>query len=185
MKKLLNYVKSGKGCGIMWLLVFTLFVSAFMGVGVKILGNEFVPTLQNVADKLLPIKTENGVIVEPENTVKSFALEVNGQALFPIVLDTTVDTIDTSGLQPGIYISKKSLYAVGQSETRVLNFSQNMDLPSGDYADLFKKFATYTALIVAGTMFFVMAIVYSLSLTTVKRLPRIRVSSRVSAKRSI
>lgn len=162
MNKFLSYVQSGKGCGIVWLLIFTLIISVVIGGSVKIMGNDFVPTLQNVADKLLPIKIENGVIVEPDSTVKSLALEVNDKVLFPIVLDTTVDVIDTSNLQSGIYISKKALYAVGENETRILNFNQNMNLPSGDYADLFKKFATYTALIVAVTLFPFMVIVYLL-----------------------
>ena len=162
MNKILNYVKSGKGYGIAFIFAFTLIISVFTGVEIKILGNDFVPTMQNIADKLLPVKIENGVIVEPENTVKSFALEVNDQVVFPIVLDTTVDVIDTAGLQPGIYISKKSLYAVGENDTRVLNYSQDMLLPAGNYVDLFKKIATYSAFAIAIFVFFVMAITYLL-----------------------
>ena len=165
MSTLVNYIKSGRGCGVRYLLLFALAVSVFIGVEIKMLGNALVPAAQDVADKILPLKFENGVIVEPDNVLKSFAIEADNQVVFPIIFDTTVDTIETSGLQPGIYISKKSLYAVGLHGTKTLDFSditQSTLLSAGNYVDLFEMIATYVAVLTAIGIFFVIMAVYLL-----------------------
>lgn len=148
MNKILNYIKFGKGCGLKFLLLYSLVLSIILAVQIKGLGDNFVPEMQNAAEQLLPIKIENGAIVEPNNEIKSVNLNFNG-IIFPLVLDTTVDTIDPIGLKPGIYVARKALYSVSDKDTRVIDFQENMDLPFGNYISLFKKVVWAVALFAA------------------------------------
>ncbi|MBP5399491.1 MAG: DUF1189 family protein [Alphaproteobacteria bacterium] len=146
MNKILNYIKNGKGCGLKFLLLYSLILSIIFGIEIKVLGDNFVPEMQSAAEKLLPVKIENGTIIEPNNEIKSVNLNFGG-VIFPLVLDTTVDTIDPIGLNPGIYIARKALYSVSEKDIRVIDFQENMDLLQGNYTDLFKKIVWFISII--------------------------------------
>ena len=160
MKSIINYIKFGRGIGARWLFLYAVVVSIVLGVSIKIAGYYATPTLQSIADQLLPIKIENGVIVEPENTVKAVKLDAEELSQYPIILDTTLEVIDTAGLRDGIYISKKAVYFVNDNQIRVHNFSGTMDLPKGDYTDMFKKIAVYVAWFMGLLALIVLFIVY-------------------------
>ena len=148
MNKILNYIRYGKGLGLKFLLLYSLVLSVILAVQIKGLGYNFVPEMQNAAEQLLPVKIENGTIIEPNNEIKSVNLSFNG-IIFPLVLDTTVDTIDPIGLKPGIYVARKALYSVSEKDTRVIDFQENMDLPLGNYVSLFKKVVWAVAIMAA------------------------------------
>ena len=148
MSRILNYIKSGNGCGLKFLLLFSLIISIIFAVEIKTLGDNFIPEMQSVADKILPVKIEKGTIVEPSNEIKSIDVNLGGQ-VFPIVLDTTVDTIDPIGLKPGIYIARKALYSISGKDIRVHNFPDDMALPLGNYVNLFKKIILITSIFAA------------------------------------
>ena len=138
MSRILNYIKNGKGCGMKFLLLYSFIISLIFAFEIKSLGNYFVPEMQNMAEKFLPVKIENGAIVEPNNEIKSVDFKLDGE-IFPVVLDTTVDTIEPIGLKPGIYIARKALYAIGNDDIRVVNFKQDIELPMGNYINVFKR----------------------------------------------
>ena len=62
MKNIINYIKFGRGIGARWLFLYAIIVAIVLGISVKTVGYYATPTLQNVADQLLPIKVENGVV---------------------------------------------------------------------------------------------------------------------------
>ena len=161
MNRFLKYVKSGEGIGARWLLLYAFVVAVVVGIGLKMMGNSLAPTLQNVAAQLLPVKIENGVIVEPQDTIKAVGLDIEGVEI-PIVLDTTVDSIDVVGLKDGIYISRRALYAVNKNESKVYNFKDSITLENKDYTDLFKKGSGYVALAVGIFAFGFMFVLYLL-----------------------
>ena len=73
MEKIINYISRGQGLGIKFLLLFSLIVAVFYAVGTKFAGDQFfVPAAQKAADAFLPIRIENGIVTEPENTVKNY-----------------------------------------------------------------------------------------------------------------
>ncbi len=148
MNRILNYILNGKGLGLKFLLLFSLIISIVAAAQLKKIGYNFVPEMQNIADKLLPVKIEKGIIIEPNNEIKSIDVNFGGQ-VFPIVLDTTVDTIDPIGLRPGIYIARKALYSINGNDIRVIDFQQDMELPLGNYVNLFKKVVLITSTIFA------------------------------------
>lgn len=160
MKSIINYIKFGHGIGARWLFLYAIIISIVLGVSVKMVGYYATPTLQSVADQLLPIKIENGIIVEPENTVKAVKLDAEELSQYPIILDTTLDVIDTAGLRDGIYISKKAVYFVNDDQTRVQNFRGTMYLAQGDYTDMFKKISVYAGWIIGFFALLTMFVVY-------------------------
>jgi len=161
MNKVLDYIKNGKGLGLRFLLLFSLIISIIAAVQVKKIGDNFVPEMQNIADKLLPVKIEKGVIVAPTNEIKSIDVNFAGQ-VFPIVLDTTVDTIDPIGLKPGIYIARKALYLIEEKDIRIIDFQQDMELPLGNYINLFKKVVLITSIVFAALALLIPFVFYSL-----------------------
>lgn len=159
MNNILNYIKSGQGIGAKYLLIYALLFTIIIGVSFKSLGNMAVPSLQNAADQLLPIKIENGVIVEPANTVKSINLGIKG-AVFPFILDTTVDSIDTSRLKDGIYITRKAVYVVGKRQTKVYSYEDSLTLNKDDYTDFFKEVISWTVWFISFAVFIFLYVMY-------------------------
>ena len=83
MEKIINYISRGQGLGIKFLLLFSLIVAVFYAVGTKFAGDQFfVPAAQKAADAFLPIRIENGIVTEPENTVKNYTF-VLGEGKVP------------------------------------------------------------------------------------------------------
>lgn len=115
MEKIINYIARGQGLGIKFLLLFSLIVAVFYAVGTKFAGDQFfVPAAQKAADAFLPIRIENGIVTEPENTVKNYTFvlgegKVPDAESFNLTMDTTVDSLDTSGLKEGLYLTKRAL----------------------------------------------------------------------------
>lgn len=159
MEKIFKYIKNGEGIGAKYLLVYALIVAITYGAAFKVLGNMAAPSLQNIADQLFPIKIENGVIVEPANTIKDIKMDIEGYDI-PFILDTRIDAVDTNGLKSGIYISKKSVYAVDKDQVRVHNFKSDMYLPKDDYTGIFKSYATGIALVFAIMVFVSFYVMY-------------------------
>ena len=160
MKKVINYIKFGRGIGARWLALYALIGAIVFGILCKSLGDMATPALQNVADQLLPIKVENGVIVEPQNVIKTVKFEIKDVEQFPVVLDTTVDNINTVNIPDGIYISKKAVYFVDRDKTTVKSFSGSVELLKSDYTGLFKKMSIYGGLIMGVFAFIILFAVY-------------------------
>lgn len=164
MNKVLTYIKSGRGIGAKYLLIYVLIIAFVFGIAFKSVAGGAVPVMQKAADQLLPIKIENGVIVEPVNTVKSINLGFQKGA-FPFILDTTVDSLDASGLKDGVYITRKALYVVGKRQTKVYNYEENMTLDRDDYTDLFRKIINWSVGICSICVFIFLYVLY-LALTS-------------------
>lgn len=163
MNKILNYFKSGRGIGAKWLLLYSFVVALIFAFAIRSHGTQAIPTLQHVADQLLPLRVENGIIVEPAETVKSIDLGLKG-ADIPFILDTTLDTIDTTGLKDGVYISRKAVYVVNNHKTKVYNFEDSFTLERGDYTGLFRSVINYASVFI-GVFTFVGLYVLVLALT--------------------
>ena len=146
MNKILNYIQNGRGLGLKVLLILTLIISVYVSVTVKTGGTDLIPYAQQIADQMLPVKVENGVIVNPVNTVRTATLGDSGFRL-PFILDTTTDTLDTSKLSQGVYISRTTLYTVNNNEVRIKKLQGSFDLPQQDYTDFFNSVLNWVAVI--------------------------------------
>lgn len=151
MKKILNYIAAGQGLGIRFLLIFSAIVALVYAVYVRTAGTEFIPYAQDIADQMLPIKVENGIVVEPANTIKKAQLRVDENMSpleLPLVINTTVDTLDTANLTSGVYLTRTTFYTVNKNEVKLYKLENDFKLPQADYRDTFKSVLFWTAVTV-------------------------------------
>lgn len=151
MKKILNYIAAGQGLGIKFLLVFSAIVALVYAVYVRTAGTEFIPYAQDIADQMLPIKVENGIVVEPANTIKKAQLRVDENMSpleLPLVINTTVDTLDAANLTSGVYLTRTTFYTVNKNEVKLYKLENDFELPQADYRETFKSVLFWTAAIV-------------------------------------
>ena len=170
MQKISNYILKGEGLGVKYILFVSIIISLLFSVYVRISGAEMIPYANDIINQMLPIKIENGVVVAPQNTIRVAQLKAGDVAVpLPIVLDTTIDTLDTSKAENGFYLTRTAFYAINDNEVRMHALDQDIELPQSDYTDPIKSFLTWIsvfmffggALIIFVT-YFVAAIFYSL-----------------------
>ncbi|MBR1648591.1 MAG: DUF1189 family protein [Alphaproteobacteria bacterium] len=139
MNKFFNYVRCGQGYGIKFIALFTLIwavaVYALIAFYIK---STALPDIRKAADELLPIRIEDGRITSPLNTIKYMPIRFVKSEI-PLVLDTTVDEINTSDLQSGIYISRTAVYTVTGKDIRISPFEGSVELTANDYKQGLEK----------------------------------------------
>ncbi len=151
MKKILNYIAAGQGLGIRFLLIFSAITAFIFAVYIRTNGTELIPYAQDIADQMLPIKVENGIVVEPANTIKTAQLRIDENMSpleLPLVINTTVDTLNTAQLKSGVYLTRTTLYTVNNNEVRLYNLENDFELPQGDYRQEFKSVLFWAAIMV-------------------------------------
>lgn len=127
MNKILNYIRQGKGRGLIFLLAAAVLVTIFTVTFIKYQYNEFRPKLVSAMDELLPITVENGQIVSPQDTYKKIDLKLNeddtSDVMISLILDTRAETAEISPNAYGIYFMKDKFYIVSPNkvEMRPLN----------------------------------------------------------------
>ena len=63
-------------------------------------------------------------------------------------MDTTVDSLDTSGLKEGLYLTRRALYVVQRTQPRVYELEDSSYFPQGDYTDMFHSFVNWIVVLV-------------------------------------
>ena len=150
MERIFNYIARGKGWGIKWLLLFTLVVTVVYAAGIRSVGNRtLVPAAQEVADRFLPIRVEEGIVVEPTDTVKNYTLVLGDEndadaETIEFVMNTGVDSLNTEGLDNGLYLTRKAIYTVAGGKTEIRKLESSFYLPQGDYTDVFNSILNQT-----------------------------------------
>lgn len=172
MQKILNYIINGQGLGLKFLILLAFVMSLFLAVMLKVKGADFVPYAQQVADQMLPIKIENGVVTKPYNTFKQANITFNNYVKpisIPMFIDTRVDNLDTSDVKEGVYLTRTAFYTVKKNDVRIMQLSGDNEILKADYTDTFNSFLTWCAVIfgvmaLCGLfmMYFVLALFYSL-----------------------
>lgn len=149
MSKIFNYILNGKGLGVKFLLILSVIMAIIFTITIKIMGTQLIPYAQSVADQLLPLKIENGIVVEPVDTVRIASIKLNQSSSsdnFPIVIDTREDQLDTNNLKQGIYLSRTTIYMINPNEVRMKKLDGSFNLPQGDYTEAFKSLLNWTVI---------------------------------------
>lgn len=148
MQKIFNYIVNGTGIGAKYIFIFSVVMAIAAAITIRTSGIALIPLAQNVSDQMLPIRVENGIVVEPYNTVKTAKIDLEGMKspyLLPLVIDTTKDTLNTADLKNGLYLSRTTLYTVANNETRIRKLSGSFVLEKKDYTDFFKSSVNWIA----------------------------------------
>lgn len=150
MNKINNYILNGQGLGVKFLLGLSVLMALLFAIIVRVKGVDYIPYAQEIADQMLPIKIENGIVVKPYNTIKAARLQVSDYAApvqVPLVIDTRVDSLDTNQLPQGVYLTRTKLYTVNQNQVKMMNLEGDFDLPKADYTEDFKSWLNWSAVI--------------------------------------
>ncbi|MBQ7660304.1 MAG: DUF1189 family protein [Alphaproteobacteria bacterium] len=148
MNKIANYVLRGRGIGALWLFVFALLFSFLAAYRLNGVLPQTVPYIQRFADDVLPVKIENGQVVEPQNTLKSLKYTVSGEP-FVVEIDTTKEVLGEEAHEAGFYLTKSYFYTVSNQEIRRRALSEDLDLPKQDYTPLLYKAVDWTVASIA------------------------------------
>lgn len=182
MKRIINYIINGDGFGVKYLLIYSFLAAALFSVYYKNFADTLIPYAQETADQLLPIKIVNGQVVEPLNTIKKGIFKISSDPViqYPIIINTTVDSLNPTALPDGTYLTRTTLYTVNGNQTKISSLQQEtIDLPKADYSDSFRKFINYSILVIAlialpsfFLIFFILSLFYSLTAWIIAELMR-------------
>lgn len=165
MQKIFNYILKGQGLGIKFLLLLSLIISLSLAILLKIEGTPLIPYAQNIADQMLSIKIENGVVTQPQDILRTAKIQLDDsqEINFPLVLDTRIDTFDSSELnqlQDGIYMTRTAIYSINKGQTKIQALSGSFDFEKKDYTNIFKRMLTYASIFLGISGIFFMFIYY-------------------------
>lgn len=147
MQKMFNYIIKGQGLGIKYIFLASFIISLIFSILVRVKGTELVPYANDIINQMLPLKIENGVVVEPQNTIRVAQLRSGNVAIpLPIIMDTTIDTLNTTNAEKGFYLTRTAFYVVNDNEIRMHTLDEDVDLIQDDYTDDIKSALTWTAI---------------------------------------
>ena len=146
MQKMFNYIIKGQGLGVKYILLASFIISLVFSIFIRVKGNDLVPYANDIINQMLPLKIENGIVVEPQNTIRVAQLKSGNVAIpLPIIMDTTIDTLNTSNAEKGFYLTRTAFYVVNDNEVRMHTLDEDVDLVQDDYTDDIKSVLTWTA----------------------------------------
>lgn len=130
MEKVVNYVRNGKGVGLLFILASSILVTIMTLLAVKSFYGEARPQFLMVAEDFLPITVKDGKIIEPADTYKRVELDLGEKGskddIFSVVLDTRENTTVLSKGENGLYIYKDAVHLVSPREVRVYNLQDGV-----------------------------------------------------------
>ena len=141
MNKILNYISGGKGIGAVLILLLSALISVYFSLMARTAVINSIPYLQMIADEILPISMVDGTITVPQNTKKVYPIysdEKSEDVSFTI--DTTSDSLDTTNLKSGLYLTLSYFYAVDNSkgEIKSTKLKGSIRLDKKDYTNILK-----------------------------------------------
>lgn len=120
MNKIVNYIRQGKGQGLIFLLAAAVLVTIFAVTFIKYQYNEFRPQIISAMDEMLPITVQNGQIVSPKDTYKKIDLKVSeddsSDVSVSLVLDTRENAAEISPNAYSLYFMKDKFYIVSPNK---------------------------------------------------------------------
>ena len=116
MDKIINYIKKGSGFGFIFLLAVAVLKTIPIMLELKSVYNDMHPKIMLIAEDFLPIKVENGKIVEPSNAYKRVGLKLGDEnsknTAIPVVLDTRNPVSVVPNEKEGLFIMSDMIYFI-------------------------------------------------------------------------
>ncbi len=155
MEKIMQYIKAGKGRGLIFLLAAAVVISFVGIIFLKQIYNSAEPKFMLVADEFLPITVQEGKIVNPIDTYKKvdfkFGNVLDNSDVLPIVLDTRKETSTIPEAKLGIFIMTDIVYIISPNKI------EKFYLPDGVWdkdavKNYFDSFISTVSLFIAGLL---------------------------------
>ncbi len=126
MKKIVTYIKQGKGTGLLFLLAGAVIMTLFFIVPAKEMIKKLEPKIMLVAEDFLPITIENKKIISPADTYKRLDIDLSSdnsqKDIFPVVLDTKNQSPDLTNEKIGLFITKEAAFAATGAGLRKIEY---------------------------------------------------------------
>ena len=120
MEKILQYIREGKGRGLIFLLAVSVVLSFLSVHTARKFCTEVERQMDLLADEFLPITVENGKIVSPENTYKRVDFKIDDTDShsegIPIVLDTRTKESAVPDAKIGFFMMTDVVYIVSPAK---------------------------------------------------------------------
>lgn len=130
MDKIVNYIKKGSGFGFIFLLAVAVLKTIPIVMDLKTAYTDLHPKIMLIADDFLPIKVENGKIVEPSNVYKNVGLQLGDSNdksnMLPVVLDTREDTSVVPNDKEGLFIMTDMIYFIAGNRIQKYNLKDGV-----------------------------------------------------------
>ena len=143
MEKIINYIKNGKGLGLLFLLAGSVLITIMYMFVAKEIIKDFEPKVMLIANDFLPLTVNEQKITSPLDTYKRIEINLSddeqSKDLFPVVLDTKNKTQDLKNEKIGLFITQDSVIL------KTFNDTKNLKLKDGVYdINTFKQMYTQT-----------------------------------------
>lgn len=151
MEKILNYIRNGRGVG----LLFILAASVLITLAIVLLAKDFYAEarvqMMTVAEDFLPLTVEKGIITKPADTYKrvniDFGKQGNPKDMFSIILNTRDGVAVSAQDAQGLYLLKNQIYVITPTQMRHYNLQDGVwDM------ERFKQFADDLAGVIFGAV---------------------------------
>lgn len=146
MDKINNYILKNNGIGALVLLTLSAVYGLYYSITSSDMIETSIPYIQEIIEEVTPIKVVNGVVVTPADTYKDIKLIKGLKGAPSIIIDTTRDSLDTTNLPEGIYLTRKNFYTVSANEVRSKALAGNFELPREDYTKVMYASVKWIAL---------------------------------------
>lgn len=128
MEKFVNYIKNGKGIGVLFLMAAAVLMTLIMMIMFKDVYSALRPQATLIAEDILPLTIQNHRIVNPANTYKKFNLtlgDTKDKFSFPIILDTRSQMPEMPKSKEGLYIMTDAVYMIAPTQIRRFEFQND------------------------------------------------------------
>ena len=146
MNKILNYISNGKGIGSIIILLISTLLSLYIALISRSFVSQSIPYIQIVANEILPIKMTNGIITTPYNTKKVYPISSDDKiGEYSFTIDTTTDTLDTTNLKSGLYLTRTHFYSINnyKGEIKSTKLQGDFTLEKKDYTETLKGYVKW------------------------------------------
>ena len=130
MEKIANYIKSGKGNGLLFLVATALITTILWMFLFKQLYNDIKPQLIMAANEILPITVKDSKVTDPLDTYKRINITLNDKEdinqTFPIILDTREEPENFDNLPSGLFIGKSNVKLKLPSEIKIISWQDGI-----------------------------------------------------------
>ena len=131
MEKIINYIKNGKGLGLLFLLAGSVLITIMYMFVAKEMIKNFEPKVMLIANDFLPLTVNEQKITSPLDTYKRIEINLSddeqSKDLFPVVLDTKNKNQDLKNEKIGLFITQDSIIL------KTFNDTKNLKLKDGVY----------------------------------------------------
>ncbi len=157
MNKLMNYIKNGKGIGVLFIMAAAVVMTLAMMIMFKDVYAALQPQAELIAEDILPLTVKNHKIVNPAKTYKRFSLTLGDDKdkfSFPVIFDTRAETSEMPRAKQGLYIMTDAVYMVAPTQIRRFDYQNDGIIDKAAFKTL-TDYITNTVFIIISIIFIV------------------------------